>query len=744
MMHITRFSWIQAASVLVLLMLSGGDLIAHSSKQSSETDAVAQTYATVSWPDPMNPRFVNLGADQYLLATSTGMQLWNAKQNTFSEAKDWPMHSALGTVWARLSEGSLLVAGSHNEKDMPQHHVLWWNAATQSFSRPLPLRQDMLVSDLVSIDSHHALVCMRLNKESRKSADPVQLTAQVVSLREGALRWETENSDQLQSAMLAADIRGPVEGMGNTGGASTETLPPVIFNTQTCQWEMKALPENMRDAQKLYIKHYRLPDGRILIGQADWYSPAQGHIETLAAPLLWNAASGQWEAIDNTAQDGDDVGMFRSYGINDPVVSVTTVDAEFVEFLDPKTLHWIRSRQKLPQTYGPRLAPLSTGQAIAFLSERGQILLLDPIRAYVPGRFLYNHYRLGEVRLGRGGLLLTGGGTQWDPSNRPEIIKPPYRITQPIPPLPKPLGFLSGIELPDQTILVFGGLPPRCSPSSFGSPCGNLPAQASYRYFPSKNRWEPVPGLSIHFASGQFGRTGDSDITSQWPRNDTLLRRNGDFVYLDSGNTLGLQDNEVFVTTLIRWHPGISPQPMAHLSQGRLHATLIELADARLAVIGGEVRPSPLNPAEPLQFAPTTEIFNDKVNEWVTGPRPNYAGGRAVKLANGRVFKLSMKNWYVTNGYQAEVADAAFTRWKKLPEFPLKEFNVMDMMVVGNRVYILPDEPYRKTVIWNDTSRVWSIAQIWNKEFPLAVTPLDSKRMLVRSYDAFKIVPIPH
>ena len=701
-------------------------------------DEVAQTYATVSWPDPRNPRFVSLGSDQFLLSTSTGMQRWDAKSNIFSQVKDWPTHAALGSAWARLGDNRLLVAASHNEKDMPLHSVLWWNAKTRHFSTPLPLRQGMLVHNLVAIDADHALVCMRTegyrSDTRHKPADPAPFAALVVSLRDGALIWNTENSDQLSALILAADVRGPVEGLEDVKGALTAELPPVHFNTQFCKWEMKNLPNDLREAPDLTIKHYRLPDGRTLIGHADWYSPSRNHRRNLAAPLLWNDKAGRWDAIDNTAQEGNSGDTFNNYDIRDSIVSVPTVSPEFVEFLDPETLRWTRSRQKFQETYGPRVAPLSTGQALVFLSEQGRILLLDPMRENVPGHFAYNHSRWGEVKLRNGRVFLGGGGSVWHPDNRPEIVTPATLRSKPVAPLPQQLGFLSGVELPDKTVLVFGGLPPGCGPSTDGDNCGKKPAQPSYRYFPREDRWELVPGLAIFFANGQFWDTGNSDISSQWPRNDALLRRNGDFVFLDSG------------TTLTRWRPGIAPQPLASLRQRRTYPTLLELSNGRLAVIGGLAQPAN-------EFARTTEIFSAKADRWKPGPRPKYAGGRAVKLANGRIFKLSMKDWWATGGYQAEVANAAFTRWKKLPAFPLKSFNVGDVVVVGNRVLLLParpdrnEKPIRKVIIWNDSSRTWAVSdtsKIWKNEPPLAFTPLNSGRALVRSYNSFEVVAIPH
>jgi len=665
----------------------------------------------------------------------------------------------LNRAWARLGAGTLLAARGEDDDELPSDSLFWWNASTKQLSAPLAVAPGMLVQRLVSIDAGHALVCTSHRYERPAFTDYKPLQAFVLALRDGMLVRETAGSDRLRSALLAASVRGPVEGLGKVEDESPAKLPPVFFNAATCQWEMKVLPDFMRDAQSLYIKHYRLPDGRILVGHADWFSPALNHRTSLAAPLLWNEGAGRWDSIENTAQEGTDGDSFRSYGIDGPVVSVTHgdfEDAAYVEFLDLKTLHWGRSRQTL-HTDCPHVAPLSTGQTLVFLRHEGKILLVDPMRESIPGRFAYGHTRWGEVRLKGGGLFLAGGGTRWYPNNRPEMLAARAMRPQQIAPLPMRLGYLSGIELADKTILVFGGLPPGCGPDGF---CGKqTAAQPSYRYFPQEDRWELVPNLAIPFAKGQFWDSGNSDIVSQWPRNDALLRRNGDFVYLDSGYILGPSGDDLPLTTMLsRWRPGMeAPQALAPLRDGRTYATLLELADARLAVIGGLARHAARDRADacfgcaetvgaaPPEFARTTEIFDDKTKQWVSGPIPHHAGGRAVRLANGRIFKLSMKDWGAESGYRAEVADAAFKTWSELPDFPLQPFHVMDVVAVGNRVLVLPEEPYRKIVIWNDAKRTWSLSDQWTARQPLAFTPLDGRRALARFHDdSFEMVPVPH
>jgi hypothetical protein len=565
MMRIGRFAWILPILVLAPPAPAGSDPLAALPQQQPGTDdEQAAVYATVAWPNPRNPRFVTLGADRYLLSTRTGKQLWRARENSFSPAAGWPVHSAVGTAWARMGAGTLVVATSHDDADRPLHRVVWWDSTAERFGAPLALPAGLLVDDLAPIDADHALVCARVQPSnpgaSPGPADPVRFAALIARLHDGALSWETEDSAGLRSALLAADIRGPLAGMEGVEYTPTQPAPPVIFNTRSCRWEMTAPPEALRHVRDLTIKHYRLPDGRTLIGQAHWLDLAPGHPDNLAAPLLWNAATRHWVPIENTAQYGDGPQKFNSYGSHDPVVSVASIDAEFVEFLDPATLHWRRSRQRLPDTpYCCQVAPLGTGAAIVFLAEQGRILLLEPMREPIPGRLVYRHGSTGEARLRGGAVLLLGGGEPWHSSNRPELLAPPFLKSRPIAPLPRQVGYLSGLELKDGTIIAFGGLPPGCDPSSPADRFTNRPAQPSYRYFPREDRWDEVPGLAIHFATGQNWDNGNSGIATRWPRNDALVRRNGDFVYLDSGSTLKPRSgaDPPLTTGLVRWRPGL-------------------------------------------------------------------------------------------------------------------------------------------------------------------------------------------
>ncbi|MBC7719567.1 MAG: hypothetical protein H7Z77_07225, partial [Chitinophagaceae bacterium] len=75
--------------------------------------------------------------------------------------------------------------------------------------------------------------------------------------------------------------------------------------------------------------------------------------------------------------------------------------------------------------------------------------------------------------------------------------------------------------------------------------------------------------------------------------------------------------------------------------------------------------------------------------QWRDGPRAHFAGGCAIKLANGRVFKRSLVGDFYERGLRAEIASAAFTRWSRLPRPPLMPPALLELMLVhGNRLVL--------------------------------------------------------
>lgn len=720
-------------------------------------------YATISWPDRLNPRFVGLGNDYYLLETRTGMQVWDAGHNTFSAATQWPLHVTPRHLWTNMDKGRLVVGGSN--ADTRFESLIWWNGTKQTFSKALALPAGALIMHLLPLGPQYALVCMRIgyfkNSPTSIDFDKLPTRAVIVGLASGQLRLIADSSTPMQEALVAAGVRGKVEGSAAIADDTKPSkLSPLLFNTQNCNWEMRNPPAELANRPDLTIKHQRLPDGRLLVSHASWYENAQGRHANLTAPYLWEAQQNRWVPIANTAQSGNQPSIFHSYGVDDPVVAVTTVNPKFIEFLDPKSLRWTRSAQDLPiDTYGPVPAPMADGSALVFLSENGHILRLTPMIATPDGLFAFGHYYLGEVPLSHGGLLLASGGSRWDPSNRPEILRTyPTAAAKSIAPLPKPLGYVAGLELKDNTILVFGGLPARCSPSSMFFECKDTPAQPSYRYFPQDDRWDEVPGLALRFANGEAWDFGNADISTQWPRNDVMVRRNGDVVLLDGPTSYQVgSDMTPKSTRLLAWRPGAAPTPLATLTAARTAASLIELNDGRLAVAGGNAAKTLVSTNEQcsgcddasvssgaMESTRTTEVFSSAKGKWRAGPIAHYEGGRALKLANGRIFKLSLaRRFSAEDGYRAEIANAAFTHWKTLPALPVKGLRVKHVTVAENRVLIVMDGPTGTTVVWDEQRAAWLVWKHWTKENVLSVTPIDAKHAIARTSASYEVLAYP-
>lgn len=730
-------------TVLIALVTSGS-VIAESRDDTLGDEA--PVYAVIDWPD-RTPSYAPLGADQYLVATKAGMQVWDVLGNRFRMAENWPPHSRVDEqTWTRLATGTLLATESHSDNDRPLPALVWWDAASERFSAPLAAQPATSIRALVRIGDYHALACLGLDDTQTDDKTPASFRAAVVDVGEATPRWGSAPLQALQSA----NIRGPVDGVGTVDKPAGAAKPaPVYFNTSTCRWEIRNPPAEIQNARSLDIMHQRLPDGRIVVSHARWDRASDGQTTTLAASLLWSESEERWVTMENTAQHANDPYTFRAYGIDDQVVSIPTINPEFVEFLDPKTLHWIRSQQIIPETYSPKVGPLSTGEALVFLwNSGGRVLKVDPLRQVPAGHFAYTHGFLGEVRL-RDGILLTEGTDKWYPQNRLEILRPaPTPASRPIASLPKQLGFVSGVELADRSIVLFGGLPPRCFPTRLEEECARSVPQPTYRYLPKEDRWLEVPGLIIRFANGSSLDSGTLDYAS--PRRDAVARRTGGLAFLDGEDERFRKERDWsrIRTTAIEWRPGGQSKPLGQLQHGRTQATLLELNDGRLAVMGGKAQVNigkrcigcafDTDSIGPLEFATSTEVLRN--GKWAPGPKAHFPGGLAVKLANGRVFKLSLVNqWSAEQGYGAEMADARFRRWTKLPPLPLSKFAAMDVQVVGNRVLILPSIYSRgnetnndKIIIWNDAKRKWSV---WQKptQLPiLSIIPIDTKRVLIR------------
>ncbi|MFL6657455.1 MAG: hypothetical protein ACJ8GW_05245 [Massilia sp.] len=326
----------------------------------------ALDYARVDWPTPVTPRFVTLGDDRFVLSTRSGMQVWDAKANSFSPAPTWPQHTSLQRDWVRVAGGTIVSGGRHDEQDQEISVLTWWNPRSASFSAPLVVAQAAEVIALVPVSADHALACLRA------SAPDLPY-------------------DKRPTSTVLLEVAGGMPRIVATGAAANARLvnvpdSPFQFNPVRCAWEVRNRPALLDGATDIFINFHRLRDGRFLLTNASWKNPQKASRSELMAPLLWDAVKRSWTAIAPAAQSGAHSGTYYNYGVDDGVVSVASSNSEFVEFLDVVSWRWIRSQQKLPATYSLSLAPLSNGDALVFLHEGGRILRLSPARGPEPLR----------------------------------------------------------------------------------------------------------------------------------------------------------------------------------------------------------------------------------------------------------------------------------------------------------------------------------------------------------------------
>jgi|GEM_PF-1591301 len=732
----------------------------------------APVIAEISWPDPLNPGFAALGNDQFLLATTTGMQVWDVAKASFAEAKGWPAAARLESAWEKIAGGRLLLGSAKNDQGAHLHTVAWWDPASQSFTTSLQLDANDYLVKMLAIDEQHVLACIR-SGVGKRGVDFNTLPVKIVLLvvKGNKLQLSHEQLPTMRAALLAAGVRGIVPGIGRLEPALGSTVLPVTFNAQSCRMEITNMPADMAEGSLLGFKHQILPNGQVIISHADWHSNVLGYRANLDALLLWNSSTASWQTLSNKAERGNHPGAFINYGVRDSVVSVASSSyAGFIEFFDPVRMRWTRSQERLLGDHSPLVAPLMNGDVLAVSKDGGKIMRFSPMRLAEPGKFAFWHGKNAHLVMAGGGLMLFNGDWQ----NRPEMVQLQQRaIAKQIAPLPVVIDYLSGVELHDGSVLVFGGLPNTCGPGSNRYGCTTIKPQPSFRYLRQQDKWEEVPGLLLQFAQAPLGA---SHSGNGWARNDSIVRHDGDFVYLggESYDDPPRKDSDwkPLLTTAMRWNLQSGLRKMANLRKGRINANLLELDDHRLVVIGGRAQQElvALEKECPtcedefisvgmLDWARTTEIYDDKSAVWSVGPLANYAGGRAVKLRNGKLFKFGVSGYFAAPvTYVAELADANFAWWDKLPAFPLRNFNLDEMFVLGNQILLTSTEGSGKeqragkVVVWDDDKHQWLVWENWLKKEAwsiLAVPPKDSdiitakKQVLLRYERSYELKELP-
>ncbi|KRB83238.1 hypothetical protein ASE26_12200 [Duganella sp. Root198D2] len=641
-------------------------------------------YATIDWPNKLNPHFVPLGAGRFLVSTRSGKLVWDAEMNSFGEPAGWPLHTAIGGDWTPLGDGVLVEGRAHDDDGNPVRSLVWWNKKAATFSPPLVLPSASYPSALVPLDGDTVLACMGSPSHGTRAV--------LVSLRQGIPTIINEPAPALRQLLAAKGVTGPVDGIGQSDAGSA----PVRFEIAFCGWQMRNPPQGLANGKQA-VKPQYLPDGRIVIAAGE---PA---IDT---PYIWDPQREQWEAF--TSKPPVSARLVSGFAADDEVVALGGSSNKYADFLDPATLRWTRSQDVAAiDSPDPALAPLGKGRVLAFLREHGRVVLLQQLHRAKAGEFLYSHGAGADVLAPGGRLYLLDGGDPGQPINRPEAVGGEADGTpQAIAPLPLPLGSLSAVALPDGSLLAFGGR--RTYREAMPAP--------AFRYDARQDRWEPAPGLEVGYAAGQLESTEGGALISEWPRGDFLLDRHGTLAVLDGAD-------------LLRWRPGAVarriPLPRPHTA-----ATLLETTDGRLLVVGGTTGTGAPNPV--------SDLFSPRSGRWQRGPKPHVAGGRAVRMADGSIFKVTLADARV----RAEVAGAALARWKLLPPPPLQSFSLLQLVAVGRDVVLLPNNRSQLALVWS-RQRGWRTWRIATEFAPTALVPAGGRRAVARDWNRYALVELP-
>lgn len=318
-------------------------------------------YAVIDWPNKLNPDVVTLGNDEFVLLTDQAMQVWNALTRALIPASGWPRHTGIEGPWSRLAGGTVVAGTSHtDELDLPFASLMWWDPQSHRFAPPLVLPPGTNVRRLVPIDGQLVLACLAINWP-RQKADPETNRAVLLRVSGGALQMDAAApSPAVRAALLAAGVRGAIDGLPLGEAPGKPRAAPVIFDTASCNWKVGQLPKESTPKWPPGPRPYHLSNGAVVIVPDD-YTP----------PLLWDETTQAWRAIPPES----DIGKHNNYGPTDPFVRVR---GSYVEQLDPATMRWALNDERLPDSSSPILAPLRNGQTVVFLRGQGRVMLLPP------------------------------------------------------------------------------------------------------------------------------------------------------------------------------------------------------------------------------------------------------------------------------------------------------------------------------------------------------------------------------
>lgn len=721
---------------------------------------IAPVIATINWANPENPAAVplSLRGNRFLIETKQGIQFWDSS-TLKTEPLQQPLADAhlLDKIWKRTNWGAsgngILFAISSGTPTTASR-LYWLRDEKTDVEMSLDFPKNFTPTELVDLPSGMALIC-----SSQANY------ALIVNIIFGKLMQVTEeNSPGLKKTIQNIGVIGPVDGVGDleeqTSKHDGDRKRPLLFDTRSCSWSARFLPEPLASGKNIKLLP-KDPWENPSIFAASWLDPFTNEKHTLDTPLNWR---GEWRERQKSDFFGFPPDSLPGIAADSWIYSAAPAQGKFA-FLEWTDDRWRESTQEVPTAEGMKLLPIGNEGVLALLidaKQPGRIVRLDPVRVTkFDNQFKesFAAHKDNVISLNGDGLMIVKGGNSGGHSDV-SMINPGDTQFISLPDLPQPQKGVSGVQMYDGSVLVFGGIHPVCYERYLVNCLQGV--QPSYRWIPSEKRWQTLPTLSVSFAYGKIFDGGYSGISAGYPRGDFILHGGKELYYLSRGEAKWLVENKIMPSRLYRWTLDGATETLASTLLSRYNSTLIEIDDGRIAVIGGESADEPESPAcqacksrrqqevarlkaeitrkqrgisddegeyYPEQavpqcdsctllsagehFAParSCELYDHRVKRWYFGSFSNYPGGRAVKMSNGRIFKLGLLGFFTSHSnYAAETADPALTKWEATPPFPFTSPATIELMqVIGNQVLIVMSNPEDRYVIWDDTSRSWQI-----------------------------------
>lgn len=539
-----------------------------------------------------------------------------------------------------------------------------------------------------------------------------------------------------------------------------------IFDPQTQRWDSGSMMGIYEFNE--YPLHVVLPDGRVVITA---HQATGSNLEdNERQPWVWSPAYG-WRAFPLT----------NRLGFSPPVVvgddTLVVLVGKTMQTLNLRELRdnsAVRSIDIQKYRHYAALVRLTNGEihAIGGIDGDGrpqqsvEIMSAIPEKPAETGPLQLPLAFTVPARLSDGRVLLAGNWgiygnnprqtTIVDPTVRVETqvkrhydyasginpekvqIEPGYGVVlgqaiKNIPPKEKvlqPIGFVPrAFSMPDGSVVVVGSLRPP-------EKAGGKPVIPAQRWDPRTGKWTIVPNLNVTIGHpNSDAGPGPEDIAQ---------RANGDLVLFNSLEVSGLTGS----TRMQGWsHASGALQELGPLIKWRTGFNAIELADGRIAVVGGSTHDDLIArekdcvrcPDEYVSFgevkdAGSTEVYDFAARQWVPGPYSRYPGGIAVRLKDGRVVKVGDVVQGERRQLVLEISDVTFSRWKTASQPPSNvKFSFKRAVALGNRVLLLGYVLGRGELglVWNADNDQWSVLTANSRTPTDQVLVLDEKRIFM-------------